>query len=300
MGCRLRPFKGRWKGKSVRIRRGPATVTGDARRGAQAQPLIGRSADREGAEGRPGSQETCLRPQAHKALVERGWLHVFIHSYSAGILCCSTRRRAGVPKRRRRPAQVNLRVEGSSETLFEGPVTTEAEEISALRAVVPNPVSQGLATGARFVVRHHRASRDARSGMAGSWSATWSSEIQRFLVFREGRDQDVEGRLQLNYAFWAIRLNDTDVRTGRLSKSNSQPARSRGFKLFPSVHWPACPAPEARLRSRSKLPRQPTSAKRQRCASSGAAPRAKPTAGVTTMIGGSASDQTLKVMRPSR
>ena len=52
----------------MRIRRGPATVTGDAHRGARTKRAATDSptAGREGAEGRPGSQETCLRPKAHK------------------------------------------------------------------------------------------------------------------------------------------------------------------------------------------------------------------------------------------
>ena len=35
------------------------------------------------------------------------------------------------PNAQAAPITVNLRVEGSSETLFEGPITTEAEEINA-------------------------------------------------------------------------------------------------------------------------------------------------------------------------
>src|SRR3954469_24083094 len=71
------PVQGRWTGKPVEIRRGPATVTGDAER----RRLIGAAATgppragREGARGGPGSQETSLRPQSREALVERGGSH---------------------------------------------------------------------------------------------------------------------------------------------------------------------------------------------------------------------------------
>ena len=46
----------------MRIRRGPATVTGEAFR--TREQATGPITDREGASGRPGSQETSLRPQA--------------------------------------------------------------------------------------------------------------------------------------------------------------------------------------------------------------------------------------------
>src|ERR1022692_1319654 len=54
----------------------------------KAQPLIGRSADREGAEGGPGSQETCLRPQAHKPSW-KGVAHAHISSYVCGVPDCA-------------------------------------------------------------------------------------------------------------------------------------------------------------------------------------------------------------------
>src|SRR3954452_11503387 len=71
------PVQGRWTGKPVRIRRGPATVTGDAerRRLTRAAATEPPRADREGARGGPGSQETSLRPQSREALVERGGSH---------------------------------------------------------------------------------------------------------------------------------------------------------------------------------------------------------------------------------
>src|SRR3954452_25268924 len=62
------------QGKPVRIRRGPATVTGDATRTSAGalEPLDRRRRPGKARSGRPGSQETCPDRKAHNALVERG------------------------------------------------------------------------------------------------------------------------------------------------------------------------------------------------------------------------------------
>jgi hypothetical protein len=64
------------EGKPVRIRRGPATVTGESHpHGRRARPSHCKADGRPGRHGSrhgPGSQETCLRPQSPYALVERG------------------------------------------------------------------------------------------------------------------------------------------------------------------------------------------------------------------------------------
>src|SRR5207302_3519116 len=66
------PFKVGGHGKPVRSRRGPATVIGDASR--TDSHWVTR-VSREGAAGRPVSQETSRRPQSRYALVERGGPH---------------------------------------------------------------------------------------------------------------------------------------------------------------------------------------------------------------------------------
>ena len=66
-----RPFRVGGSGKPVRIRRGPATVTGDAHRISATGPQRG-PGRRERVE--PGSQETFLRPSPFETLAERGWL----------------------------------------------------------------------------------------------------------------------------------------------------------------------------------------------------------------------------------
>src|SRR4051795_5326583 len=62
------------QGKPVRIRRGPATVTGDATRNERSRARATGPPTRAGKarSGRPGSQETCPDRKAHNALVERG------------------------------------------------------------------------------------------------------------------------------------------------------------------------------------------------------------------------------------
>ena len=64
---------GRWSGKPVRIRRGPATVTGEATAWASAfARSLGLDRPGKARRGRPGSQETFLRPPSRSTLVERG------------------------------------------------------------------------------------------------------------------------------------------------------------------------------------------------------------------------------------
>jgi len=65
--------RGRWHGKPGRIRRGPATVTGEVDRTRESAGHWFATASREGAVDRPGSQETCADQEPTKTLVERGW-----------------------------------------------------------------------------------------------------------------------------------------------------------------------------------------------------------------------------------
>src|SRR5277367_6558043 len=91
------------------------------------EPLF-RKTEREGAEGRPGSQETCRRPKAHKPswkgvgsmnALSRRMLLALAGAVISLVLAFSASAVAA-------PITVNLRVEGSTKTLFEGPVSTEA------------------------------------------------------------------------------------------------------------------------------------------------------------------------------
>ena len=64
-----RAVQGRWSGKPVQVRRGPATVTGDAHR---IRPLF-RSAGREGASGSsPGARRPASDRRHFETLAEKG------------------------------------------------------------------------------------------------------------------------------------------------------------------------------------------------------------------------------------
>src|SRR5215210_174765 len=120
------PFRGGGQGKPVRIRRGPATVTGDATRTSAAtlEPLARRRGAGKARSGRPGSQETCPDRKAHIALVERGG---FMLHRLAGLVLAILALLVPASVATAAPVTVNLRVEGSTTTLFEGPVTTDAK-----------------------------------------------------------------------------------------------------------------------------------------------------------------------------
>src|SRR4051812_20654537 len=118
------PFRVGGQGKPVRIRRGPATVTGDATRASAAalEPLGRRRRPGKARGGRPGSQETCPGRNAHIALVERGGS--MLHRL-AGLALAATVLLVPASVASAAPVTVNLRVEGPTSTLFEGPVTTD-------------------------------------------------------------------------------------------------------------------------------------------------------------------------------
>src|SRR5690349_1099015 len=103
-------------------------------------------ADREGADGRPGSQETCLRPQARKTLVERGWLVNLRNPLPSAplapgraqagalvvacLLACGVACAAAAPALAGTPSAVSVRVEGLAETkLTATSVTTTAAPV---------------------------------------------------------------------------------------------------------------------------------------------------------------------------
>ncbi len=186
------------EGKPVRVRRGPATVTGDAHRNArlQREATDPPSADREGAEGRPGSQETCLRPQAHKP----SWKGV-------GSMQSSSRRSlpvlAGIvvgllaalismqATSLGRAGSVELRVEGSTQTLFEGPVRTEAilnppgnRRLERRRLSLRLHRKRGTTPKALAQLRprppRHSTTRQSPDGL-GIQRRTWSTQPRRLL-----------------------------------------------------------------------------------------------------------------------
>src|ERR671939_1701979 len=118
------PFRVGGRGKPVRVRRGPATVTGDATRTSAAAlgPLDRRRRPGKARDGRPGSQETCPDRQAHIALAERGGS--MLHRL-AGLALVLAALLVPASVAAAAPVTVNLRIEGPASTVFEGPVTTD-------------------------------------------------------------------------------------------------------------------------------------------------------------------------------
>ena len=68
--------QGRWSGKPVRIRRGPATVTGEAHRTRPRAAATGASARWEGAEGSAREPGDLLRPRSTTRPRGKGWLQM--------------------------------------------------------------------------------------------------------------------------------------------------------------------------------------------------------------------------------
>src|SRR5689334_6629660 len=72
---RITSVQGRWTGKPVRIRRGPATVTGGAHRTRRMTPQATEPAARGSGKARSGSVPGARRPPSDlkpRSLVERG------------------------------------------------------------------------------------------------------------------------------------------------------------------------------------------------------------------------------------
>ena len=101
----------------MRIRRGPATVTGGRhpRERHALEPLDRRRRPGKARGGRPGSQETCPDRTARYALVERGGL---MHHRLAGLALAVLALLVPASVAVAAPVTVNLRIEGSAGTLF--------------------------------------------------------------------------------------------------------------------------------------------------------------------------------------
>jgi len=113
------------------------------------------------------------------------------------------------------PITVNLRVEGSSATLFEGPVTTEAEEISAPSSGGSHPCDVkdngsnggfGVSSGTPTTALH-----DAVVAQGLHFDATWSSEYKDYLVSEVGPDTNGGAP---EYPSWGYAVNYTTAGVG--------------------------------------------------------------------------------------
>jgi hypothetical protein len=113
------------------------------------------------------------------------------------------------------PITVNLRVEGSSATLYEGPITTEAEEISTPSSggshscdVKDNGSNEGfgVSSGTPTTALHDAAIADGLK-----FDATWSSTYKDFLVTEVGPDANGGPP---EYPSWGYAVNYTTAGVG--------------------------------------------------------------------------------------
>ena len=191
----------------------------------KAQPLIGRSADREGADGRPGSQETCLRPQAHKALVERGWLMLtsrrtfvaLVTIILAALLplasVISSASAAGSP------ATVTVRIQGlGGETLLQQtPVTTNTTPI----AIEGGGTCEGTSAGGAIY-----------DATGGNWKVKNQSEGIE-LQGLEGLDLPEFNSKEPSGIYWALWLEGKYAESGMCSQSIASGRSVRCAKAQP-------------------------------------------------------------------
>jgi hypothetical protein len=113
------------------------------------------------------------------------------------------------------PISVNLRVEGSSATLYEGPIATEAEEISTLSSGGAHPCDVkddgsnegfGVSSGTPTTALHDAAIADGLK-----FDATWSSTYKDFLVTEVGPDANGGPP---EYPSWGYAVNYTTAGVG--------------------------------------------------------------------------------------
>src|SRR4051812_18652038 len=166
------------QGKPVRIRRGPATVTGYAIRTSARglEPLDRRRRPGKARSGRPGSQETCPDRKAHNALVERGG---FMLHRLAGLALAVLALLVPASVAAAAPVAVNVRVEGATTTLFDAPVTTDANPAVATPSGGTHPCDVGENANPNTATRASNAFTAVLDAAAGSaaFDATWFPSV---------------------------------------------------------------------------------------------------------------------------
>src|SRR4051812_26262126 len=110
----MRPSRVGGQGKPVRVRRGPATVTGEALRTRATEaraPRFGKARS-----GRPGSQETCPDRQAIRVLAEgNGSMQNSTRRLAGGLLATGL---LAAPAVATASTHVTVRVEGRGSTVL--------------------------------------------------------------------------------------------------------------------------------------------------------------------------------------
>jgi hypothetical protein len=107
------------------------------------------------------------------------------------------------------PVSVNLRVEGASSTIFDGPVTTDGHTISTASSGGPQPCDGTNAGAFPSAVPTATAALDDGARLNGfTWDADWFSSFSDFSV------KDVAGEAANTTQFWGLVVNFQFSQTG--------------------------------------------------------------------------------------
>src|SRR5215218_6081480 len=210
----LVPFRVAGQGKPVQVRRGPATVTGDATRTSAAalEPLAADGGPgRRGAVGpearRPAPTASPYRPRGKGVAPMLHRLAGLVLALLALLVPASIAAAA--------PVTVNLRIEGSTQTLFEGQVTSDAASLTTPSSLGAHPCNVGENTAPPSTTRAANPTTAlAASGV--SWDATWSESSfgNDFLISRIVPDAS-------GAAFWAVFVNARLIDVGGCQFANA-------------------------------------------------------------------------------
>src|SRR5713226_815029 len=201
-------------GKPVKVRRGPATVTGEARRTrTNAQ---GHWDARRPGKARPGGSPEARRPAAdHQAETpsRKGVADmqvVLSRAARTGLLVVLVLA-ALAPAALAAPATVHLRVEGSSATVFDGPVTTNGKTLTK-DASGPH-ACDGTNGGANPTPGPTMTTTLDDGALAGgfTWAGTWFASFQDFSIDRIAADTNGGPP---TFPSWGYALNFTPSQVG--------------------------------------------------------------------------------------
>jgi hypothetical protein len=116
------------------------------------------------------------------------------------------------------PITVELRVEGATATLYEGPVSTEGESIETPSSGGAHPCNyaengnfEGFTNGGTPGATPTTALHDAAVGAGLAFDAQWSTSLGDFFVTRVGADQNQE---EPPFASWGYAVNGTTAPVG--------------------------------------------------------------------------------------
>jgi hypothetical protein len=119
-------------------------------------------------------------------------LRIWAPAVLVALLVCATAQAA--------PVTVNLRVEGSSSTIFEAPVTTDGKQID--KGDGPHPCD-GTNGGANPSPGPTMTAALDDAPIVGGWGGSWNATFQDFAVERIGP----EAQDPINFRYWGYALN---------------------------------------------------------------------------------------------